>query len=218
MSSGWLLDYDVVDEVSAADFIWPPQITDDHHPLGCEMLGFDVPCKEDCSSDIACSRKRNRMESCAAPGTKACREKLRRNKLNDRFSELCSILEPGRPLKEDKIVILNQAARHLKQLRLEARKLKESNDTLQDSIKSLKAEKLELRDEKLRLKAEKERMEQMLKCSGPSPPFMTAASATFCSPYKPVPYPTYLPVGMWQWIAPATLDTSQDHVLRPPVA
>lgn len=215
-SSSWLLDYGLADEISATDFIWAP-----HNHNDSAMLGSDAPCREDSGSDNSCSRKRNRIESCAASGTKACKEKLRRDKLNDRFTELCSILDPGRPPKADKVGILSDAIRRLNQLRLEAQKLKDSNDTLQDSIKSLKAEKHELRDEKVALKAEKERLEQVVKCTSPAPPFMAhpaAAIAAFHSTYKAVPYPNYLPAGMWQWIPPVVLDTSQDHVLRPPVA
>lgn len=216
---GWLLDYAICDEVSASDFIWAPQIADD--PIvSSAMLGFDVACKSGNGSDNASSKKRNRAESSAAPGTKACREKLRRDKLNDRFTELCSILEPGRPPKADKVSILGDATRRLNQLRLEAEKLKESNETLHCTIKSLKEEKSELRDEKVRLKAEKDRIERMLNATSTRPTFIThpAASATFHAGYKTVPYANYLPVGMWQWLPPAALDTSQDHALRPPVA
>lgn len=52
--------------------------------------------------------------------------------------ELCTVLDPERPLKADKVAILNDASRRLNQLRLEAQKLKESNESLRDTIKSLK--------------------------------------------------------------------------------
>lgn len=55
-----------------------------------------------------------------------------------RFTELCSIMEPGKPPRTDKFVILSDATRLLKKLRLEAKKLKESNEALQISIKSVK--------------------------------------------------------------------------------
>jgi len=55
-----------------------------------------------------------------------------------RFNELCAILEPGKPPKADKVAILSDATRLLNQLRTEAQKLKQSNESLQDSIKSLK--------------------------------------------------------------------------------
>jgi len=85
----------------------------------------------------------------------------------------------------------------------------------------MQEEKVELRDEKVRLKTEKEHMEQLLKATSTTPTFIphpAAASTVFQAAYKTVPYVNYLPVGIWQWLPPAALDTSQDHVLRPPVA
>ncbi|XP_068643877.1 transcription factor ILR3-like [Aristolochia californica] len=222
--SGWILDYNSFDEVQASDFIWAPQIINDQG-VGSEGEGLDILSKESNCSDKASSRKRTRAESCAGLGTKACREKMRRDRLNDRFVELCSILDPGRPPKSDKVIILSDAARLLKQLRVEEQKLKETNEALQDTIKNLKAEKTELRDEKVRLKAEKEKMEQLLKGMSVPSPFMPhpaaafhAAAAAFATNNKAVPFPNYPPIAMWQWMPPASLDTSQDHVLRPPVA
>lgn len=106
--------------------------------------------------------RRARVESSAAPRTKACREKLRRDRLNDRyndrcnymrlpdcwwmmllwtlvrFRELCCVLDPGKPPKADKLAVLRDATHLLIQLRVEAKKLKESNEALQDAIKNLK--------------------------------------------------------------------------------
>ncbi|ERM99871.1 transcription factor bHLH115 [Amborella trichopoda] len=187
-------------------------------------VGFDGP---SCNQNL-CSRKRPRSEPCSGSGSKACREKMRRDRLNDRFLELGAILEPGRPPKTDKATILSDAIRVLNQLQSEARKLKEANDELQEKIKDLKAEKNELRDEKLRLKADKERLEQQVKAinTPPPSPFIPHPMA-FSSPQGPavgagakmMPFMGYQPtVAMWQWMPPAAVDTSQDHVLRPPVA
>lgn len=55
-----------------------------------------------------------------------------------RFTELCSVMDPGKPPKTDKFAILSDAARLVKQLRLEAKRLKGSNEALQNSIKSVK--------------------------------------------------------------------------------
>ncbi|CAL9061299.1 unnamed protein product [Musa banksii] len=212
--AGWLF---------ASDFIWDARIIDGPSASSA-MLGFDVLSKEDNCPNNGSRKKRNRVESCAAPGTKACREKLRRDRLNDRFTELCSVMDPGKPPKTDKSAILSDATRLMNHLRLEAKKLKDSNEALKDAIKSLKAEKLELRDEKMRLKAEKERTEQMLKAISTTPQFMTQPaaatphSASVAAHIKTIPHPNYMPMGMWRWIPPAALDTSQDHVLRPPVA
>lgn len=52
--------------------------------------------------------------------------------------ELGSILEPGRPPKTDKTAILSDAVRMVTQLQSEAKKLKESNEELQEKIKELK--------------------------------------------------------------------------------
>lgn len=174
------------------------------------------------------SKKRVRTESCNASSSKACREKLRRDRLNDKFVELGSILEPGRPPKTDKAAILVDAVRMVTQLRGEAQKLKDSNSDLQEKIKELKAEKNELRDEKQRLKAEKEKLEQQLKTVNTQPGFLPPPPAIPAAAFattqgqaqgnKLVPFISYPGVAMWQFMPPAAVDTSQDHVLRPPVA
>ena len=55
-----------------------------------------------------------------------------------RFQELNEILDPGRPPKTDKTVILGDAIRRVTQLRDEAMKLKESAQDLQAKINELK--------------------------------------------------------------------------------
>lgn len=52
--------------------------------------------------------------------------------------ELSSILDPGRPPKMDKAVMLGDALRMVTQLRGEAQKLKESKENLQDKINEMK--------------------------------------------------------------------------------
>ncbi|XP_039070639.1 transcription factor ILR3-like [Hibiscus syriacus] len=172
------------------------------------------------------SRKRVRSGTCSATASKACREKMRRDRLNDRFLELGSILDPGRPPKVDKALILVDAVQMVTHLRDEALKLKESNESLQEKINELKAQKNELRDEKQRLKAEKENLERQVKAMSSHPGFLShpAAIPTQFTTQgqvvggKPVPYVGYPGVSMWQFLPPAAFDTSQDHVLRPPVA
>ncbi|XP_031476255.1 transcription factor ILR3-like [Nymphaea colorata] len=177
------------------------------------------------------SKKRARDESCSRPGSKACREKMRRDKLNDRFVELGSILDPGRPVKVDKASILIDAARTLNHLRSEAEKLKEANEKLQETIKDLKAEKNELREEKTKLKAEKEKLEQQLNAMSMAPPgymphpaaLHAAAAAAFAAQAsaagnKGMPFAGYPGIAMWQYMPPAHTDTSQDSKLRPPAA
>ncbi|KAF7822858.1 transcription factor ILR3-like [Senna tora] len=231
-NTNWLFDYSLIDDITvpeetftvpASGFSWPAQALNGSSNVNVEIdgsLGDSDGVKE------SGSKKRGRSDSCAATSSKACREKLRRDRLNDKFVELGSILEPGRPPKTDKAAILVDAARMVTQLREEAQKLKDSNTGLQEKIKELKAEKNELRDEKQRLKAEKEKLEQQLKAINAQPSFMPpppAIPAAFAAQgqapgSKLVPFISYPGVAMWQFMPPAAVDTSQDHVLRPPVA
>ncbi|CAH9107951.1 unnamed protein product [Cuscuta epithymum] len=169
------------------------------------------------------SKKRPRAESCGSSSSKACREKLRRDRLNEKFMELAALLDPGRPPKTDKSAILVDAVRVVTQLRDEAKKLKDSNLNLQEKIKELKSEKNELREEKQRLKAEKEKLEQQLKTMNAQPGFISPAipaAAAFAAHGHAtganlVPVISGYPgVAMWQFLP----DTSQDHVFRSPMA
>ncbi|KAH9651302.1 transcription factor ILR3 [Citrus sinensis] len=223
-NTNWLLDYPLIDDitvpdgnfsVSASGFTWTVQ------PYFIAVFGAELDISR---TQIVGSLVRS--ESCGSSSSKACREKLRRDRLNDKFVELASILEPGRPPKTDKAAILIDAVRMVTQLRSEAQKLKDSNSSLQEKIKELKAEKNELRDEKQRLKAEKEKIEQQLKAMSTQPSFLTpppAIPAAFAAQgqapgNKLMPFISYPGVAMWQFMPPAAVDTSQDHVLRPPVA
>lgn len=173
-------------------------------------------------------RKRVRDELGAGAATKACREKARRDRLNDRFLELSAALEPGRPPKSDKATILCDAVRVLGQLRAEAHELKDSNSQLREAIQELKSEKNELRDEKLRLKADKERLEQQLKAISIPPGYLAhpatfhAAAAAFAAQAQATNKASHLSgypgMNVWQWMPSDAIDTSQDHVLRPPAA
>ncbi|CAF1856132.1 hypothetical protein Bca4012_031988 [Brassica carinata] len=169
--------------------------------------------------DEECSRKRGRTGSCVRPGgTKACRERLRREKLNDKFMDLSSVLEPGRTPKTDKPAILDDAIRVLNQLRDEAHELEETNQKLLEEIKSLKAEKNELREEKQALKVEKEKTEQQLKSMMvPSTGFMPQIPAPF-NQNKMAVYPSYGYMPMWHYLPQSVRDTSRDQELRPPAA
>ncbi|MCO5555875.1 hypothetical protein L7F22_009419 [Adiantum nelumboides] len=164
---------------------------------------------------------------------KACREKMRRDRLNDRFVELSAVLEPDKTPKTDKASILRDAARILSQLRVETQHLRDANQQLQEAIKELKDEKNDLRDEKFILKSEKERLEKQLTSVNSIPPdYMSHASAVHAagiaafSPQtgghhlqKPDPFADVsFSLAMSQWMPQATVDISNDHVLRPPVA
>ncbi|KAJ0044402.1 hypothetical protein Pint_04306 [Pistacia integerrima] len=236
-NTNWLYDFTMIDDmpvhdanfsVSASGFTWPVQPMNGSTNVSVDSIA-DASFGDSDGLKESGSKKRGRSESCtAASSSKACREKLRRDRLNDKFVELGSILEPGRPPKTDKAAILIDAVRLVTQLRGEAQKLKDSNSSLQEKIKELKAslaEKNELRDEKQRLKAEKEKLEQQLKAMNTQPSFLPppAIPAAFAAQgqapgNKLVPFISYPGVAMWQFMPPAAVDTSQDHVLRPPVA
>ncbi|KAK6133338.1 hypothetical protein DH2020_032909 [Rehmannia glutinosa] len=143
-----------------------------------------------------------------------------------RFQELSSLLEPGRPPKMDKSVILSDAVRMVIQLREEAQKLKESYDNLQGKVNELKTEKNELRDEKLVLKAEKDKLEQQVKDLSTRPGMLhhlPPIPSHFAAPpqvvgSKIVPVFGFSGIPMWQLMPRTAVDTSEDHTLRPPVA
>ncbi|XP_022985261.1 transcription factor ILR3-like isoform X2 [Cucurbita maxima] len=229
-TTNWLFDYALMDDIPVADanfsaptagFSWsmPPLNASSNVSTEIEGSLFESDGLKEPGS-----KKRVRTETSCASSSKACREKLRRDRLNDKFLELGAILEPGRPPKTDKAAILIDAVRIVAQLRGEAKMLKDSNTSLSEKIKELKAEKNELRDEKQRLKMEKEKLEQQLKDMNSQPGFLPPAiPATFAAQgqaagNKLVPFISYPGVAMWQFMPPAAVDTSQDHVLRPPVA
>ncbi|KAF2543660.1 hypothetical protein F2Q68_00031929, partial [Brassica cretica] len=163
-----------------------------------------------------CSRKRGRTGPCRKPGTKACREKKRRELLNDKFMDLSSVLEPTRTPKTDKPAILDDAIRVVNQLRGEAHELKETNQKLLEEIKSLKAEKNELREEKMVLKSDKEKMEQQMRSMAavPSPGFMPSHPTGFhqnkMAVYGSYGYYPNMPM-MPYLLPPSQRDTSQDQ-------
>jgi hypothetical protein len=84
----------------------------------------------------------------------------------------------------------------------------------------LKAEKNELRDEKNKLKLDKEKLEQQVKLSSVQSSFLSNAMAAKgpTGNHKLMPFIGYPGISMWQFMSPAAVDTSQDHLLRPPVA
>ncbi|KAG7015510.1 Transcription factor ILR3 [Cucurbita argyrosperma subsp. argyrosperma] len=253
-TTNWLFDYALMDDIPVADanfsaptagFSWSmPTLnassnvsteiegslfeSDGLKEPGSKKRGADEECTVhlDLNFDKHTQLKslKVRTETSCASSSKACREKLRRDRLNDKFLELGAILEPGRPPKTDKAAILIDAVRIVAQLRGEAKMLKDSNTSLSEKIKELKAEKNELRDEKQRLKMEKEKLEQQLKDMNSQPGFLppaippTFAAQGQAAGNKLVPFISYPGVAMWQFMPPAAVDTSQDHVLRPPVA
>lgn len=205
------INYSFIDQNASLDFSWPDQ---------SGSADNDISSTGVVRQENENTRKRARSDSCSRPRSKACREKLRRERLNDRFLDLSCILEPGRPARTDKPAILDDAIRVLNQLRTESQELKETNEKLQEEIKSLKAEKNELREEKLILKADKEKLEQQLKVTAmPTGGYLpTHPAAYHAGLNKMAVYPSYGLMPMWQYLPPSSHDTSRDHELRPPAA
>ncbi|XP_051146157.1 transcription factor bHLH104-like [Andrographis paniculata] len=215
-----LLDDVVASAAAPEDLYWTYQLQ--QNPYAGIDASFSVTTSQgsDNFAEKECSRKRDRGDLYGGIGAKAFRERVRREKLNDRFSKLCAVLEPGRPVKTDKIAILNDTIRILKQLKTESREYKEMNERLLEEMQNLKAEKNELRQEKLMLQADKEWIEQQLKTMKiPSTGFVPAPPQIYLPEVNKLPvFPSYGLVPMWQYIPPSVRDTSHDHMLRPPAA
>ncbi|GJP45320.1 hypothetical protein CLOM_g4721 [Closterium sp. NIES-68] len=199
---------------------------------------LDSAARQNSNDGLPPSRKRVREDGASekdAPSSKASREKLRRDRLNDRFLELARELDPSASARVDKAVLLTDAAQLLVRLKAEAASLSTSNQRLQDEITHLKEEKSELRDEKARLKAERERLHMHLQSltaptsrNGVLHQKQTAlvqkaalhsAYHTHQAPIKPEAVPlSHHHLTMWQWLPSALADASKDHILTPPVA
>ncbi|XP_022994541.1 transcription factor ILR3-like isoform X2 [Cucurbita maxima] len=201
----WVFDYALIEDFPV--------------PVG-DLPSLDLPVCTLSSRDFTASFRMSPGSSASL--SKAHKEKVRRNRLNDRFLELNSILNHGTSPKIVKSVILGDAVRMILQLRDEAQKLEESNENFLEKINEMKAEKNELRDEKQRLKEAKDNLKQKMKTFITQPSFLPHPPA-FSAPNhvvgaKLIPVIGYPGVSMWKFMPPGTMDTSQDHVLRPPVA
>ncbi|XP_073137313.1 transcription factor bHLH115-like [Henckelia pumila] len=227
--SNWVFDYSLLEDIPVpggglpsldSNFQWAQTLDVVPPPTSLSMEFDNCFGNLDGTKDSG-SRKRMKLGACVAPDSKAYKEKMRRDKLNDRFQELSSIIEPGKPPKADKGVILNDAVNMVIQLRKEAQRLQESCNKLQENVKELKAEKNEAREEKTKLKAEKEKLEQQLKALNPPPgflPHLPPIPPPQVIGSKLVPFVGYPGIPMWQFMTPTAFDTSEDHSLRPPVA
>lgn len=229
----WFLDCPLIDDVPVAGndlgapaggFYWNPPGFNPSPGVSVEINGSIANSN---GPKEPGSRKCVRSESGSGHSSKAYREKMRRDKLNDRFLELSSILDPGKPPKMDKATILSDAVHMVTQLRTEAQKLKESNENLQEKIKELKAEKSEIRDEKQKLKIEKESLEQQVNLLSSRPnyvphlpviPTAFAAQGQGAGQKLMMPVISYPGFPMWQFMPPADVDTSKDTESCPPVA
>lgn len=166
------------------DFTDPPALQecwDSSHPASAHLVNTSGPVPGGLQPDDRLSARRLH---------KADREKLRRDKLNEQFSELASALDPDRP-KNDKATILGESVQVVKDLRDEVKRLKTEHASLLDESRDLTQEKNELREEKAALKNETENLQnqiqQRLRASSPwmaMDPTMMMGAAAF--PY-PVP-------------------------------
>lgn len=197
--------------------------------MGCGGQGEAGPscCKEE--GDDGC---RGTDEDYAS--SKACREKARRSRLNDRFAELAKLLEePGQGPKTDKSTILISAIGTVTNLRREIGQLRQLNKYLEERV----------------AQNEKERAMQMYRqVVSYGPPGVAPSSAASeqvplmfgstgsmgvlppaCAPVQQIssvhmgqmkPGPMMMPaMGVpYSYLPQSSLDISQDHMLRPPVA
>ncbi|XP_075108475.1 transcription factor bHLH121 isoform X3 [Nicotiana tabacum] len=126
---------------------------------------------------------------------KADREKLRRDRLNEQFTELGNTLDPDRP-KNDKASILSDTIQVLKDLTAQVGKLKSEYAALTDESRELTQEKTDLREEKASLKSDIESLnaqyQQRLRTMYPwagMDPSMVMRPPSYSYPV-PVPIPT----------------------------
>eukprot|EP00250_Pteridium_aquilinum_P008396 c17912_g1_i1 orf=367-1806(+) len=160
------------------DFTDPPALQecwDSSHPASGHLLVASGPIPGGSVNEDRLSARRLH---------KADREKLRRDKLNEQFSELATALDPDRP-KNDKATILGESVQVVKDLRDEVKRLKTEHSSLLDESRELTQEKNELREEKAALKNETEQLQnqiqQRLRASSPwmamDPSMMMSATA-----------------------------------------
>ncbi|GJP45453.1 hypothetical protein CLOM_g4842 [Closterium sp. NIES-68] len=150
----------------------------------------------ECRRGGAASHKRPREDPSEASSSKANREKMRRDRLNDRFVELARSLEGSGQARADRGSILADAVRVLAQLRAETAQLRGSAEQMKEQIRELKAEKGELREEKARLQANKQQLEDQVRRMAASggaaqstAPTSAAASEAALSPPLPAACP-----------------------------
>ncbi|KAJ0968707.1 hypothetical protein J5N97_021584 [Dioscorea zingiberensis] len=131
------------------------------HPVPLTGSGFHTSCadlratSEQFQPGSSCQKIEQEIKDSivARKVQKADREKLRRDKLNEQFSDLGNTLDPDRP-KNDKATILTDAIQVLKDLTAQVNRMKAEHASLSDESRELIQEKNELREEKVTLKAD----------------------------------------------------------------
>lgn len=122
---------------------------------------------------------------------KADREKLRRDRLNEQFTELGKTLDPDRP-KFDKATILNDTIQMLNDLTAQVSRLKSEYTALTEESRELSQEKHDLREEKASLKSDIENLNLQ---------YQQRVSSTIYPPWAhpptyPYPVPMQMPMPM----------------------
>ncbi|XP_023007544.1 transcription factor bHLH121-like [Cucurbita maxima] len=138
------------------------------------------------------SRSECELKDSAAARTvqKADREKLRRDRLNEQFVELGSVLDPDRP-KNDKATILMDTIQLLKDLTSQVNKLKTEYATLTEESRELAQEKNDLREEKASLKSDIENLNSQYQQRLMATNSIVMAPAPFPFPMPPAPFPLH---------------------------
>ncbi|KAK9791342.1 hypothetical protein WJX73_001044 [Symbiochloris irregularis] len=182
----------------------------------------------------------SKTTAASAARNKACRERQRRERLNDRFTELAKVLEPGKTAKTDKTNIIDDAMRIVTQLRGENGQLRQLNKFLEERVSqhaahvrsgrsAIAAAGTDAIHHKWRFSSARVWHGSSI---GPAPnagPHADRQSRPAAAPkpsfVKPeFPQGLLLPGGlqftpnMGSWLPPSTLDTSQDSIRRPPAA
>ncbi|KAK9848330.1 hypothetical protein WJX84_010816 [Apatococcus fuscideae] len=143
---------------------------------------------------------------------------MRRERLNDSFAELSKVLEPGKQVKIDKTSIIADAIRAITQLRSESNQLRQLNKFLEERIpcrcttfnRSWSLEHLAF--------AIVDTLRGMVKHEGHLGGLGTMDPLARIGS-SPLGMVAGIPIaGPNCWLPPSTLDTSQDHMRRPPAA
>ncbi|KAJ6850438.1 transcription factor bHLH121 [Iris pallida] len=125
---------------------------------------------------------------------KADREKLRRDRLNEQFTELGNAIDPDRP-KNDKATILGDTIQMLNDLTAQVDRLKMEYASLSEESRELTQEKNELREEKATLKSEIDNLnaqyQQRVRCMYP---WAAVDPSVMMAPPPPYPYPMPVPI------------------------
>ncbi|KAJ0983420.1 hypothetical protein J5N97_011675 [Dioscorea zingiberensis] len=196
-NSNWAFDPSIIGDIhvpvvdfGAGDggYYWTPQGLNVSSNASLQVDGSHVTSDGPKESS---SCKRARSETSGAPSSKACREKMRRDRLNDKFLELDSNEKLQEKIKE----------------------LKTEKNELRDEKQRLKAEKENLEQQIKLLNARPSFV--------PHPPVIPtayAAQGQAAGQKLMMPVIGYPGFPMWQFMPPADVDTSQDVESCPPVA